>query len=65
MLMSFKAYVFWASAWVTAALGFLIMVPRALFWNMLLVLVLHMVDTGEVMRFIEFSNWAPLTSLLR
>ena len=56
MLMSFKAYVFWASAWVTATLGFLIMVPRALFWNMLLVLVLHMVDTGEVMRFIEFSN---------
>ena len=56
MLMSFKAYVFWASAWVTAALGVLIMVPRALFWNMLLVLVLHMVDTGEVMRFIEFSN---------
>lgn len=63
MLMSFRACVFWANALVTAALGFLIIVPRALCWNMLVVFVRHMLETGEVMRFIVFSNWAPLTCL--
>ena len=56
MLMSFRACVFWANALVTAALGFLIIVPRALYWNMLVVFVRHMLETGEVMRFIVFSN---------
>lgn len=65
MLMSLSAWVFWARAFVTAAFGFLIMVPRALCWNIVDVLVRHIEETGEVMRFIVFSNCELLTYLLR
>ena len=65
MLISLRACVFWASASVTAGLGFLMRVPRADFWNMLFVLVRHMEATGDVMRFMDYSNCASETSLLR
>ena len=65
MLMSLRACVFWARASVTAALGFLIMVPRADYWNILLVLVRHKDDTGEFILRMVFSNWEPLTSFAK
>ena len=56
MLMSLRACVFCARASVTAALGFLIIVPRADYWNILLVLVRHKADTGEFILRIVYSN---------
>lgn len=56
MLMSLSACVFWLRASVTAALGFLINVPRADYWNILFVLVRHMDDTELLIRFMLFSN---------
>ena len=56
MLMSLRACVFWARASVTATFGFLIIVPRADYWNILLVFVRHKVDTGEFILRMVVSN---------
>ena len=56
MLISFRACVFSASALVTAPFGFLIIVPRALYWNILFWLVRHMDETELFMRRMLFSN---------
>jgi len=65
MLMSFRACVFCARASVTAALGFLIIVPMALCWNILLALVRHMEETELFILLMLPSNWASETSLVR
>ena len=65
VLIILRAMVFCARASVTAALGFLIMVPRALLWNIFEVFVRHMVATGDVMRRIVYSNFSLFVSFLR
>lgn len=65
MLISFRAWVFWARASVTAKFGFLIMVPRAEVLNIYSVLVFHKLETGEVILFIFVSNSVAVTSLVR